>query len=1041
MKKYIKILALFVALVASHSAFAQVGKTISGTISDNSGPLPAATIFEKEFTNNGVSTDENGKFKLKLRGQQGIIVVKSIGYLSQEINVSTKTIVNVSLKEDATGLEEVVVLGVGQTTKKITLTGAVSSISGTQIRQSPSASLQNSLAGRLPGFFSQQRSGQPGKDGADFQIRGISTYSGGTTPLIIVDDVEVTSDQISLIDQNEVENVTILKDASTTAVYGVRGANGVIIITTRRGASGKPTLNFKNETGLQTPTQRPVINDGYTTLNLLRERLAGLYTNPLTSYADYFSGDNLQHYLTNDDPYNHPNINWWDEVMKKVSIQNRINFDISGGNNTVKYFVNLGYLYQGGLFKDFSEDQGYNSNYLYNRYNFRSNIDITPNKSLKIKIDLSGRFGVTNEPNDKPWNNGGTTFQYLWNGELSSFLYPIYWPNGLIASSSSSLTKPNPVANLMYSGYNRSYGNNISAVTSANQQLDFITPGLSANVLLAFSTDYSFSSNLTRNSNEILAYTYDPATQRYNPVTANLYRMGALTRSSSSTLTKKNLNIRAGLNYNRDFGKHNIGGLALINRTTSTVLPVGASTVTLLDPYNIQGFTGKINYAYNQKYLLDLTAAYNGSDRFESTKRYKWFPAVSVGWNLGEESFVKDNLKFIDFFKIRAAYGITGNDNIGTTTFAYQKTYTTGASGAIFGETPQSYSGIIEPTLGNTNITWMTTEDFNAGIDMKLFNNKLSVTVDYFRKLTKDILTTPGLIPSSFGGALPPYNLGRVQNRGYELDLTYRDKIGDNIEFFVNSNLTFAKNKVLYRDEPAYLYDGLALTGKPVSAVFQYTYDGFYQSLADLYTAPRLAASTPLSSLQLGSVKYKDLTGDGIINANDKQYIGNNNPNYTGGLSFGFSYKGFDISTLFQGSFDYIINMNRGAFAYARADRVSVPWNLNRWTPVNAENATFPELSGSAQNGFDGSGSYWSTFWFVKGDYIRWKNFELGYRFPSSFSKKLHVNNIRVYANGYNMGIVYTKLPTSVDPESALTSSAGEYPQQRVFNFGVQFGL
>ncbi|WP_316831760.1 TonB-dependent receptor [Pedobacter aquatilis] len=1041
MKKIINAIILLTSLMICNKAIAQTGKIITGRVSDGKGPIPAATVFEKEFTTNGVVSDENGNFKLKLRGNQSILIIKSVGFLSQEINVSGKENISVVLKEDAKGLEEVVVLGVGQTAKKITVTGAVSTISGDKIRQSPSASLQNSLAGRLPGFFSQQRSGQPGNDGAAFQIRGISTYAGGTNPLIIVDDVEVSIDQISAIDQNEVENVTILKDASTTAVYGIRGANGVVIITTRRGQSGKPMLNFKNESGIQMPTQRPVVNSGYVTLNLLRERLAGTYTNPLSSYSNFFAGDNLNHYLINDDPYNYPNVNWWDEVIKKVSLQNRINFDISGGTEKVKYFVNLGYLYQGGLFKDFSQDQGYNSNYLYNRYNFRSNVDITPNKTLSIKVDLSGRFGVTNEPNDKPWNNGGTTFQYLWNGEISSFLYPIYWPNGLIASSASSQTKPNPVANLTYSGYNRTSSNNIAVATSATQRLDAITPGLSANLLVSYTGDYSFTRSLTRASNEILAYTYDPATQKYNPTTANLYRMGVLSRGSSTSLTKRSMNLRGGLNYNRDFGDHNVSAVALLNQTRTNILPVGSSTVTLIDPYNIQGFTGKASYAYKQKYLLDFTAAYNGSDRFSKNNRFAWFPAASVGWILSEEKLIKDNLKFINFLKIRGSYGLTGNDNIGQSNLVYQKSYTTGASGIVFGETPQSYSGIIEPTLANENVKWMTVKDFDIGMDAKFFNAKLALTFDYFNKLTRDIFTTPGLVPATFGAALPPYNLGRVHNTGYEIDLTYRDKIGANFEFFVNGNMTYAKNIVLYRDEPAYLYDGLALTGKPVGAVFQYTADGFYESLADLYSSPRLAASTPLSTLQLGSIKLRDLTGDGIIDANDKQYIGNNNPAYTGGLSFGFSYKGFDISTLFQGNFDYIINMTRGALSYNRPDRISVPWNANRWTPVTAGSATFPELSGSAQNAFSDASAFSSTFWFVQGDFVRWKNFELGYRFPSSFAKKLHVNNIRVYANGYNLGLVYTKLPTFIDPESALTSSAGEYPQQRVLNFGIQFGL
>jgi len=1038
MKRYIYNLVWLLVITSFYQAMGQTNTIVTGTVSDKSGPIPGVSVIEKDMANNGVSTDDNGKFTLKLRGSSGILVIKMVGFLTKEVKVSA-TPLQIIIEEDTKGLEEIVVLGFGQKTKKITNTGAISAITGAEIRQSPSASLQNSLAGRLPGFFSQQRSGQPGKDGASFQIRGVSTYaSGGTSPLIIVDDIEFTLDQVNQLDPNEVESVTILKDASTTAVYGVRGANGVLIVRTRRGEAGKPTLTFRNETGLQMPTRRPEMNDGYNTLQLLRERLVGQFVDPTSSYPQYFSGNNLDHYRLNDDPYNYPNVNWWDEVMKDVSIQNRINFDVSGGSKIAKYFVSLGYLAQGGLFKDFSKDQGYETNYTYNRYNFRSNVDIDPTKDLHIRLDLSGRFGITNEPYDKAWNNGGTIFQYLWNGELSSFLYPVYWPNGLIATSTSTATKPNPVANLKYAGYTRSYGNNLNFVAQANQKLDFITKGLGANALVSFASDYGFTRTLRRSGSgtnlEILAYVYNANTKSYNPWKTDMYRMGTLVREGSSGGTNKLLNVQANLNYNRSFGNHNISALALVNQTTTAI--------NALEPSNIRGFTTKAGYNYKQKYLVDFSAGYNGSDKFQSSKRYQFFPAGSIGWNISEEPFFKNSVKFVDALKIRASYGLVGNDAIGTSTFAYGKTYSTGSGRAYeFGETPTSNAGLIEPTLSNYDITWEVQQDGNVGVDLKMLKGKLNFVVDYFYKKRKNIVSAPGTLPGSFGASVPLYNLGIVKNTGYELDLTYRDRINSDFSFFTNANISFAKNEVVYRDEPATLYPWLSSTGKPVGAQFGYTSDGFYQNLADLYTAPKLTTSIPLGNLQLGSIKFTDLNGDGIIDQNDFGYLGTNSPKYTTGLSFGFSYKGFDISTLFQGAFDYIIRFDRGILAYSRPDRQSVPYNLGRWTPITGENAVFPEISGSPNNTPGTNNVNLSSYWFASGDYIRWKNFELGYRFPQQFVKKLHLNNLRLYANGYNMGLVYTALPVFIDPESAVSASAGEYPQQRIINFGIQIGL
>jgi TonB-linked SusC/RagA family outer membrane protein len=1037
MKKNILYLFLILTTFAL-TTYGQTGQRITGTVADGQGPIPGVSIFEKDFTSNGATTDENGKFALTLKGTAKIIVFKSIGFLTKELKITDTAPINIILKEDATGLEEVVILGQGENVKKLTLTGSTSSITGKELRQSPTSSIQNSLAGRLPGFFSQQRSGQPGKDGANFQIRGVSTYQGTTAPLIIVDDIEVTADQISMLDQNEIESLTILKDASTTAVYGVRGANGVVVVKTRRGEAGKPQLTFRQETGLNSSTMNLETNSSYQTLALLQEWTTEQYLDPVTQYPKFFSGNNLDHYRLNDDPYNFPFVDWWKELTLKNSMQNRTSFDISGGTQKTKYFVSLGYFNQGGMYKDFTKDEGYNGNYNFDRYNFRSNVDLDPNKNLHIRFDLSGRFGVTNTPNDSPGNGGAATLQYLWNGQLSAFGYPLYNQNGTYGGSTSGATKINPVANLRWSGYSRDYTNNLSFVTQVNHKLDFITKGLVANALVSYASDYNFNRSLKRNFAEFPIFYWDAFLGAYMPVNANVYRLGKLSRTGGLSSTNRLVNVQASLKYNRSFGDHTVSALGLLNQTTSAT--------NAAEPYNVRGITGRISYNFKQKYLIDFNGAYNGSDRFQSSKKYGLFPAVSIGYNISEEQFFKDNIKFINNLKIRASYGLVGNDGIGTSVYAFSKTYVSGSGKSyIFGETSNTgLAGLIEPTLQNNEITWETQKDANIGVDLKMFKGKLSITADFFKKRREDILTTRSSIASSFGATLPTVNLGIVENKGYEFEVNYRDNaFANKLSYFVRGQISHAENKVIFRDEGTARYPWLGLTGKPVGALFGYKADGFYNSLYDVYNSPKLLTATPLNNLNLGGIKLVDLNADGIIDQYDMGYLGTNQPEFIAGLSLGFSFKGFDVSTLFQSSFNYFINTQRGLISYSRPENQSIPYNLGRWTPITGADATFPVLSGSgSQNGV------YSTYWTQRGDYVRWKNVEIGYRLPKSFAKKLRLDNIRVYANGYNLGMLYNALPVFIDPESATgtasTTNIGdvnEYPQQRIMNFGIQFGL
>ena len=1043
MNKYIKILFCASLLLVNFVAIAQSEQVIRGTVKDNKGnPMSKVTVYEIDVTSNGTTSDDKGQFTLRLMGKRHILVFSHSGFLQQEVSASTNGMAIV-LQDDIKGMDEVVILGFGQKVKKLTNTGSVSSITGDQIRQSPSASLQNSLAGRLPGLFSLQRSGQPGRDGANLLIRGVSTYAGTTSPLIIVDDIEFSLTQLNQIDPNEVESLSILKDASTTAVYGVRGANGVIVVKTRRGKSGKAQITVRNETGLYFPTQRPKVNDGYTTLKLWREFLSGgsgngNFIDPATSSIalvngkNVFAGNNLERFRLNDDPDNYPNVNWWDVLMQKYSMQNRVNFDISGGTEKVKYFVSLGYISQDGIFKNFSKDEGYNTNYFYNRYNFRSNLDLDPTKSLHIRMDLSGRFGVVNEPNDASWNNGGRTFQYLWNGELSGFNHPVNYSNGLLAGPVNYLTlKPNPVANFRYAGYNRAYDNDMNFVTQAVQKLDVITKGLSANVLVSYASNYGFSRSLTRNRDEILVYTKNAAGQ-YVPTVNNLFRMGKLTRGGGASGTNRLLNIQTSLNYGRSFGKHSVSATALLNQTNRIDDSYGSTTDG--EPEKNRGIVGVVGYDYKQKYLLNVNGSYNGTDKFLGSKKYGFFPAVSAGWVLSEESFFKNTIPFVNFFKIRGSYGVVGNDNIGTSIFSVDKVYGAGSGRTYyFGDNSVATQGMVEPSLSNYEITWEKQKEWGVGVELKFLNGRLSLIGDYFKKFRYDIFSVPGNVPGVFGATQPSRNLGKVRNKGYEVELNYKGNV-NKLTYWVNAQVSYAANVVEYRDEASNINPLVAATGRPVGAQFAFTSLGFYKDIADVFNSPRLASANPLTNLFPGAIKLADLDKNGIIDQYDRGYLGINTPPYTAGFSFGISFKGFDFSTLFQGGFGNIINIQNGLIAYQRADRQSINYNLGRWTPGNTTNAVFPALAGGVTK------DQASSYWYSKGDYVRWKNVELGYRFPKSIVKRLHLNNGRIYVNGYNMGLLYTALPVFIDPEAP--SGVGVlYPQQRIINIGLQIGL
>lgn len=1040
-----KIIGFLFIILFVYSGINAQSTRLAGVVTDSAGgPIAGATVVEKGMASNGTSTDGSGRFTLLLKGSSHTLLISFIGYQDKEVNVSNNTTVQVVMVSTSLSLNDVVVVGYGRQ-KKITTTGSISTVSGAELRQNPTASVQNTLAGRLPGFFSQQTSGRPGADGAQFYIRGVSSYNtGSTSPLIIVDDIEFSYDQFSRIDPNEIESLSILKDASTTAVYGVRGANGVVVVTTRRGKLGPPQISFRGETSLQQPTIMPKFLNAYDAALLYNQGRKN------DNQPAFFTDADLAAYKDHTDPYGHPDVDWKEVLFKNFSKQYRGNFDISGGTEKVKYFISAGYLYQDGMVKDFGSKVGINNNFYNQRYNYRSNLDMKVTKTTDLRLDLYGNISQINQPqtgSPNGWNDVFADYGSIWT--LAPWAYPIYNPNGTLGYSlwakspgtgGTTYDANNIVGRLTYLGYTRTFESNMNLVVTANQRLDFVTKGLSLKGTLSYASSYA-NPNVTMSGGEFPSYIYDPVAQTYAPRNANTFRVRRLIRGANNGSTIRNVTAQVFLNYDRTFsGSHHIYGLALFSQN-SIAQNSGTSAYNFI-PSNFRGFTGRVGYDYRQKYLIEFNSAYNGSDRFSKDNRYGFFPAASAGWNISEEPFFKDNIKFINRMKIRGSYGLVGNDKIGSGfSYYYQQIYNQAGNQVYFGDpNANTSSAIYEGALGNLDVSWEKENKLDIGLDVGLFENRLSATFEYFNNNRYDILTTRSgansSVSSTFGQTLPAVNLGKVNNKGYEFEVNYSDHIGKDFSYSIKGTYSVAKNKILFMDEPAYQYPYQAFTGSSINTQRVYTWIGYYKDAADIANSAK-----PAVAVRPGDLKYADLNKDGIIDGYDTKVQGYPNiPNTTGGIQLSIRYKNFNIGVFFQGAMNFNVRGLAEAVQPFGGNFTSI--HQQAWTPELGDNAKFPLLSFIP--GISDSRAYPSTFWLIPGDYIRLKTAEIGYSLPARWLKSIRMKDIRIYSNGYNL-FTWTKLDKlyQLDPEinQGSTGTSGtdraNYPPQRTINFGV----
>ena len=1061
MKNFLLFWWLVLGSGALQAAYAQ-NRTVQGVVRDVTGPIPGVTVVEKGLMENGTATDLNGQYTITLRGSSGVLLYRGLNYKLTEVLVGSRSTVNVTLENAQQALDEVTVVGYGEQ-KKITQTGAVSQISGQAIRENPSASLQNSLVGRLPGFFAQQTSGRPGNDGAQFFIRGVSSYnSGANQPLIIVDDIQYDYNQFQRLDPNEIESVSVLKDAATTAIYGVRGANGVIVVTTRRGKNGPPQISGRFETGFAQPTKLPTYLNAYESARLFNQAQVNdnnNQTTPVANFQPLFSDSDLEQFRNGGAPAGYGNVDWRKELFRDWSQQYRANIDISGGSERVKYFTSVGYLNQQGMLKDFGNDGGVNNNYYQQRYNYRSNLDLNVARGLDMRVDLYGNVARVNIPNAGGLYND-VFFDYSSWGTLAPFAYPIRTPDGQFAYSTwaqSSLNRTFDVNNVVgrytYGGYDRNFENNINGILSLKQDLGVFSgmlKGLSVLGRAAYTSNYSYLRSATRSG--FPSFIYNATTGAYDiPRTADVYRVPGYNLGYDTRSTTRSLSLQGILNYARSFGKHDVSGLLLYNRNVNTAQSGDANYNFV--PNNFLGSSLRLGYDYDERYLFQFNAGYNGSSRFAEDNRYGFFPAVSAGWNIAEEAFFKQAVPVINLLKLRGSYGLVGNDQLGNGfSYYYVQNYNPSNSNVTlntnnnflqpnFGLTSAGYNGIAEGTLP-ANVTWEKERKLDVALEFRLLKNTVSGSVDYFRNNRYDILTNiSSTIPIVFGagaagGNLPPANIGQVRNQGVEVELGYQSDVRRPFSFSIRGNYSLAKNIILFQNEAPSDQSYQLYTGKSIGQQLLYISDPNHR----YYTREDIANPSvpkPASGAVAGDLRYQDLNGDGRIDGLDRSVTGNPSlPNTTYGVNVGARYKGLSVSILFQGASN---------FSVAAADQAINAFSSNltaihqqAWTPELGEAATYPRLSLTGIGGTISNPSNRSTYWQVPGDYVRLKNIQLNYDLPASLLNKLGMPSARLYASGTNL-FTWTKASSlyDFDPEISFNAGRVSYPPQRLLNLGM----
>ena len=972
-------------------------RQITGQVLDEAGiPLPGASVVEVGTTN-GVTTDFDGNFSLDVADENSKIEISYIGYVAQTLTVgATGAQLNITLVEDAQGLDEVVVVGYGTRTKK-TLTGSVSTVQGDVLEQTPSVNVTANLQGRLPGLTANQRSGEPGNDDANILIRGTGTLNNNN-PLIIIDGVQRAN--LSRLNPDDIENISVLKDA-TAAIYGARAANGVILVTTKKGRSGKPNFNLSFDTAISKPTLKSDVLDAVTYAQAFNEAVPGT-----------FSDAAIQRYADGSDPIRFANTDWVEETLKDLPIQQRFSLSASGGSEKIRYLMSYSYLNQEG-------------NYVNNRTNFRQqnarvNVEADLTKNLTLGANLSGII------NQKEFTSQGTGVNFI-NILLANPTLVARYPNGLLGPGRLG---ESPLL-LDRRGFRDQDETPIFTTFTTTYKIPFLKG-------LRLDASFNYDQDNQTNKTWDLPYSYNTFntdTEEFDEVF-----VGASPRLTErfSKFTTLLYNYR--LTYENTFGDHSVLGMVgqeqqqnktsfieafRQNFVSPAIAEINVGSTAPEDKDNsgssseiaYNNFLGRLNYSFRSKYLLDFVFRYDGSQNFPKGNRYGFFPAVSGAWRISEEPFIKDNLSFVDNLKLRVSHGQSGNDRIGAfqflQTFNFNNNYVFGTS---------DVPGVSAGTLPNPNVTWEVSTKTDVGIEATLFGGKLGTELTLWRENRSDILVGRDLSTPQLVGFpdLPDENIGEVDSHGFEFVLTHQNTIGE-LNYSINGNVAFATNEVVFFDETPNQEDYQNQTGLPIGA------DLFYQTDGVINTQEELDASPNLDGTQLGDLKIIDVNGDGEINDLDRvRFDKTATPEWVFGLNTGFGYKNLDVNLFFQGqsgAFNYdsrLVNLSGTDQSNSFVQRAE-----NRYSATNP-NGTMP------RSRFNDPGQ--NDFFLLDATFVRLKSAEIGYSFPQDVISKVGLKNCRLYISGSNL-LTWAKEIDHVDPE--INGNGTTYPQLRVINYGI----
>jgi TonB-linked SusC/RagA family outer membrane protein len=1036
MKQRLITLCAGAALTASLAS----AKVYTGIVlgAEDNEPLIGATVAVKG-TSIGVATDENGNFSLDVPDQSSVIVISYVGMEPREIIARTlrNGINEFRLEEKKTTLNEVVVTGMGAR-KKITVTGAVTNVDVDDMKHYSTSNLSNALAGNVPGVIAMQTSGQPGKNKSEFWIRGISTFGAGSSAYILVDGFERES--IDDLNIEDIETFTVLKDASATAIYGSKGANGVVLITTKHGKEGKVKVNAKFESSYNTRTITPKFVDGLTYASLINE------AHITRSEGTYYTPTELQLFANGLDPDLYPNVDWTDLILKDGAMSYRANANISGGGSTARYYASISYVTDEGMYKtDETLREKYNTNANYHRWNYRVNLDIDVTPTTLLRLGTSGDLSMRNSPGMGDTDTWNSLFGY------NAILTPVLYSNGYVPmiNINRAEDRTNPWVMTTQTGYKQEWNNNLQNNVSLEQDLRFITPGLRFTGRFGYDTynynyinhiqkpDRWYANGRDKETGEII---YDKIKDK-----VDMYQEAGNDGSKRTFLDLL-------LSWNREFGVHNLGAnLKYTYDSNIQTQNIGSDIKNSVSRKNM-ALAGQVSYNYNYRYFLDFNFGYNGSENFADGHRFGFFPAASAAWNITREKFM-ENVKWLDMFKIRYSYGEVGNDNVGTR-FPYL--YTIDYSGDNvynFGTTStptrtEYQHGLHYTSLASTNVTWEVAKKQDVGVDLAFLNNAFSLTVDYFHEKRTGIYMSRNYLPYSLGlEQSPAANVGAVKSEGFDGFFRYENRFGE-VGLTVRGNFTYSKNTILDYDIENNVYPYQYQTGYRVNQVRGLIAEGLFADYDDIRNSPK----QQFGDVQPGDIKYKDVNGDGVVDDGDIVAIGSTStPNLIYGIGFSVNWKGIDFNAHFQGAGKSTIMMNgKAVWAFSQNSYGQILADLvdDRW--VDAEtaaqlgiaanenpNASYPRLVY-----WDESGSHnnyrASTYWMRDCSYVRLKNLEVGYTLPREFTSRIHFGDVRFYVQGANL-LTFSSFKLW-DPE--MGSSNGEsYPLTKSITAGVQINL